>query len=185
MITLKQFFEITNYRITEGGDYGWSCYGPNSHHMSAWNGVHSTGGWSANDTGGWSANAVFDTETQTVYEVEVCDYTHDRAYRLINPEFAEAQSREAKQRDVNMNQAWDDVKWVDLEVDLDWLEKAQAIVAGEAYDDRVQIELNLDQDLLFDLMKLAHQQDTTLNQLVEKILREHIENHKPTVDLTA
>jgi len=177
MITLKQFFEITNYRITEGGDYGWSCYGPNSHHVSAWNGVHSTGGW--------SANAVFDTETQTVYEVEVCDYTHNRAYRLITPEFAEAHRLEAKQRGIRMNEAWDDVKWVDLEVDLDWLEKAQAIVAGAVYDDRVQIELNLDEDLLFDLMKLAHQQDTTLNQLVEKILREHIENHKSTVDLTA
>jgi hypothetical protein len=177
MITLKQFFEITNYRITEGGDYGWSCYGPNSHHLSSWNGVHGTGGW--------SANAVFDTETQTVYEVQVCDYTRDRAYRLINPEFAEAQSQEAKQRGILVNEAWDDVKWVDLEVDLDWLEKAQAIVAGEVYDDRVQIELNLDEDLLFDLMKLAHQQDTTLNQLVETILREHIENHKPTVDLTA
>jgi hypothetical protein len=74
---------------------------------------------------------------------------------------------------------------VDLEVDLDWLEKAEAIVDGVVYDDRVQIELNLDEDLLFDLMKLAHKQDTTLNQLVEKILREHIENHKPTVDLTA
>jgi len=177
MITLKQFFEITNYRITEGGDYGWSCYGPNSHHLSAWNGVHSTGGW--------SANAVFDTETQTVYEVQVCDYTRDRAYRLINPEFAEAHRLEAKQRGISMNEAWDSVKWVDLEVDLDWLEKAQAIVAGAAYDDRVQIELNLDEDLLFDLMKLAHQQDTTLNQLVETILREHIENHRPTVDLTA
>jgi len=177
MITLKQFFEITNYRITEGGDYGWSCYGPNSHHLSAWNGVHSTGGW--------SANAVFDTETQTVYEVQVCDYTHNRAYRLIKPEFAEAHRLEAKQRGIRINEAWDDVKWVDLEVDLDWLEKAQAIVTGAAYDDRVQIELNLDEDLLFDLMKLAHKQDKTLNQLVETILREHIENHKPTVDLNA
>jgi hypothetical protein len=177
MINLKQFFEITNYRITEGGDYGWSCYGPNSYHLSSWNGVHGAGGW--------SANAVFDTQTQTVYEVEVCDYSHDRAYRLINPEFAEAQSREAKQRGILMSEAWDNVKWVDLEVDLDWLEKAQAIVAGAAYDDRVQIELNLDEDLLFDLMKLAHKQDTTLNQLVETILREHIDNHQPTVDLTA
>ena len=84
-----------------------------------------------------------------------------------------------------MNQAWDDVNWIDLDVDLDWLEKAQAIVAGAVYDDRVQIELNLDEDLLFDLMKLAHQQDTTLNQLVETIHREHIENHKTTDDLTA
>ena len=177
MITLKQFFETFDYRITEGGDYGWSCYGPNSYQLSSWNGVHGTGGW--------SANAVFDTETQTVYEVEVCDYTHNRAYRLINPAYVEAYRKEAAQHNVNLNQAWDDVNFTDLDVNEDWLEKAQAIVAGEAYDDRVQIELNLDQDLLFDLMKLAHQQDTTLNQLVETILREHIENHKPTVDLTA
>jgi len=163
MITLKQFMETVSYRITEGSNYGWSCYGDYTHSLSSWNGVHSTGGW--------SADAVFDTQTQTVYEVQVCDYSHNRAYRLINPEFAEAHRLEANQRNINMNEAWDSVNWVDLAVDEDWLEKAQAIVAGQDYDDRVQIYIDFSDEDLLNYMKAAHQQDITFNQFVEQALK--------------
>jgi predicted nucleic acid-binding protein len=97
---------------------------------------------------------------------------------LINPGLVEAHKKEAEQRIVDLNQAWDDVKFIDLEVEEDWLDKAQAIVAGEDYDDRVQMPLTLDNDQLFDLMKLAHERDVTLNQMVETVLREHIEQHE-------
>jgi hypothetical protein len=170
MITLKQFFETFGYRITEGSEYGWTCYGPNAYTLDSWNGVHGTGGV--------SGSIVFDTRDQTVYEVEVCDYTRNRAYRLINPGFADAHREEAQQRSVSMNQAWDDVNFVDLDVEDDWLEKARAIIAGEDYDIRVQMPLTLDNDQLFDLMKLAHERDITLNQMVETVLREHIEQHE-------
>ena len=45
-------------------------------------------------------------------------------------------------------------------------------------NDKVDVELDLDDELLFDLMKEAHKRDITLNQLVEKILVELIEKHK-------
>jgi predicted HicB family RNase H-like nuclease len=45
-------------------------------------------------------------------------------------------------------------------------------------DNRVSIELDLENDLLFELMLQAHKQDITLNQLVENILREFIEKEK-------
>jgi hypothetical protein len=138
--------------------------------LSYWNGIHGAGGF--------AGSVVFDTETQTVYEAEVCDYTRNRAYRLINPEYVEAHRKEANQRNVNMNQAWDDVNFVDLDVKEDWLEKAQAIVAGKDYDTRVQMPLDLDNELLFDLMKRAHEQDITLNQMIEQVLRAAIEQHE-------
>jgi len=170
MITLKQFFETFGYRITEGGEYGWECYGPNAYTIDSWNGIQGTGGF--------AGSIIFDTKDQTVYEAEVCDYTRNRAYRLINPGLVEAHKKEAEQRIVDLNQAWDDVKFVDLEVEEDWLDKARAIVAGEDYDDRVQVPLTLHNDQLFDLMKLAHERDVTLNQMVETVLREHIEQHE-------
>lgn len=170
MITLKQFFETFGYRITEGGQYGWECYGPNAYTIDSWNGIQGTGGF--------AGSIIFDTRDQTVYEAEVCDYTRNRAYRLINPAYIEAHRKEAKQLNVNMNQAWDDVKFVDLEVEEDWLDKARAIVAGEDYDDRVQMPLDLDNELLFDLMKRAHEQDITLNQMIEQVLRAAIEQHE-------
>jgi hypothetical protein len=77
-----------------------------------------------------------------------------------------------------MNQAWDDVNFIDLEVEEDWLEKARAIVAGEEYDDRVQIQLTLDDDQLFEIMKLAHERDVTLNKMIETVIEEHIEQYE-------
>lgn len=170
MITLKQFFETFGYRITEGSEYGWSCYGPNAYTIDSWNGIHGAGGF--------SGSIVFDTQDQTVYEVEVSDYTRNRAYRLINPGVVEAHKKEVINRGEWANKAWDDVTFTDLDVDQDWLEKAQAIVAGKDYDDRVQMPLDLDNDLLFDLMKQAHEQDITLNQMIEQVLRAAIEQHE-------
>lgn len=43
-------------------------------------------------------------------------------------------------------------------------------------DNRKEIELDLEDNELFDLMLMAHTQDITLNQLVEKILQEYIDN---------
>jgi hypothetical protein len=170
MITLQQYFEAVNYRVTEGSDYGWDCYGPNAHMLSAWNGVHGTGGW--------STNIVFSTKSQKVYEVEVCDYTNNRAYRLINPKYVEKHRKEAMERTEFANQAWDDVDYVDLDVESDFLSKLKAIVAGDAYDARVQIEVDFSDDELLKYMKLAHERDITLNQLIEEALREAIEEHK-------
>jgi len=43
-------------------------------------------------------------------------------------------------------------------------------------DNRVIIGLELEQDLLYRLMLLAHEQDITLNQLVENILRKYLDD---------
>jgi hypothetical protein len=77
MITLKEWMELVDYRITEGSDYGWQCYGHDVHMMDSWNG----------EQDGHSFTVVFDTKTQTVYEVQAHDYVRNRAYRLINPDF--------------------------------------------------------------------------------------------------
>ena len=45
-------------------------------------------------------------------------------------------------------------------------------------DNRVTIELDLEEDLLYQLMLRAHEQDITLNQLVERILREYIDEYE-------
>lgn len=42
-------------------------------------------------------------------------------------------------------------------------------------DNRVTIEIDLDEDLLYQLMLKAHEHDITLNQMIEKILREFID----------
>jgi hypothetical protein len=42
------------------------------------------------------------------------------------------------------------------------------------------IELDLDDDELFRLMRLAHEQDITLNQLINNILQQVVHMHEET-----
>ena len=45
-------------------------------------------------------------------------------------------------------------------------------------DGQEDIVLNIERDLLYQLMLMAHEKDVTLNQLIETILKEYIETHK-------
>jgi len=173
MITLKQFMEVANFRITEGTDYCWDCYGQSAYCMDSWNG----------NLEGHSLCIIFDTQTQVVYEVQAHDYQRNRAYRLINPDFKLDHSEEAANRGVDFNEAWDEVRYIDLETDDDFLEKAFAIVNDQEYDTRVEVPLTLDDDVLYKLMTLAHEQDITLNQLFENVLREEIDRIKSTPEV--
>jgi len=164
---MKEWMELIDYKITEGGDYGWACYGPNSYQLSSWNGLH--------DKGGWSFNIVFSTKTQKVYEVTVCDYTNDRAYRIIAENKREKHAKEAKRHLINLNEAWDDVEYVDLEVDDDFIQKCLAIKAGEEYSTDVSVPLNLPDDLLLFAFKQAHEEDMTFNDWMNKVLREFVD----------
>jgi hypothetical protein len=164
MLTIKEWMEVADYRITEGSDYQWQSYGPNAYIMTSWNG----------ENDGYSFCIYFDTKTQVVYEVQAHDYNNERAYRIVNPDFLEARADEADERDVDNNIAWDDLAYVELEEDDDFIQKCLAIKSGEDYDTRVSVPLNLPDDVLFDLMKLAHSQDITLNELVEGVLEDAI-----------
>jgi len=164
MITLKEWMEVVNYRITEGSDFMWDCYGPDSYSLDSWSGSQD----------GHSFTVIFDTKTQVVYEVQSHDYRTQRAYRLVNPDFKSQRDIESTDRNVSLDQAWDEVNYVDLEEDDDWFQKALAIVAGEDYDTRVTVPLDLDEHEMFTLMKMAHERDLTLNEFVEEILREQL-----------
>ena len=104
MITLKEWMEIVDYKITEGSNYCWQCYGHNAYMLDSWSG----------EQDGHSFTIIFDTNDQTVYEVQAHDYLHQRAYRLINPDYEKKLRKEAKKRDVDKDQAWDDVIYTDF-----------------------------------------------------------------------
>lgn len=161
---LKDWMEIVEYRITEGSNYGWECYGPDAYMLDSWNG----------EQDGHSFSVIFDTKTQIIYEVQAHDYTNNRAYRWINSDFSKKHRKESKRRNVLESQAWDDVDYTDLEVEEDWLEKAAAIYMGIDYDTRVQMPLDLPEEDMFLMMKMAHEKDMTLNKFVEDLLRQYI-----------
>jgi hypothetical protein len=169
MITMKEWMELVDYKITEGSDYGWECYGPNSYCLDSWNGVHGKGGYSFSIT--------FSTKTQKVYEVSMCDYTNDRAYRMINPKFQEKHRKEAKSKSQLANQAWDDVDYVDLEIADDFFQKALAIQAGQDYSTDITVPLELPDELILQAALAAHKQNITLNEYINLALANLVDSY--------
>ena len=157
MLTLRDFFELIEYRINEGSDYGWQCYGGHAHAIDC-----------TDDD--YSLTVIFDRQNQTVYEVSVCDYRNDRAYRMIDPDRQAAYRAEAAERGTDPDRAWDTVKYIDLEVDEDFVGKARAVIAGEEYDTRIEIPIDLPEAELLELFKLAHSRDMTFNDFVVEIV---------------
>lgn len=168
MITIKDFMQVVDYRITEGSPYCWRCYGDNAYQLDSWNGDNQEG---------HSVGIVFDTATQVVYEMDVSDYKNDRAYRWINPNYRAAFRAESKERGVDANTAWDCTDYIDIEVGEDMLEKTAAIVAGVEYDTRVSVPVDLDDSEILHLALAAHKEDVTLNVYIGKILEEAVKNH--------
>lgn len=162
--------EAIQYKINDGHEYLWRCFGPNARGMGHWNGEY--------DGNGITVNCVFDTVNQTVYEMQAWDDKNDVQYRWVHPGYIEGQAAEAKRRGIDFYQSYDDRKFIDLEVAEDILEKASAIVAGLEYDKRVIVPLELNNDELFLMMKLAHEKDMTLNNYVEYILTQEINRRK-------
>lgn len=165
---LKDWMEVVEYRITEGTEFQWQCYGPNAYQLDSWNGDHN----------GHSFTVIFDTKTQLLYEVQAHDYGNNRAYRWTHPDYVKARQAEEDTHGEFAKMAWEDVNYTDLEVEEDWLDKAAAIYVGEDYDTRVQVPIDFTDEELLTLMKLAHERDITFNQLVEEALKEAIEKEK-------
>lgn len=160
MLTLKEWMELVDYRITEGSEYYNSRYGDSVYSLDSWNG----------EQDGHSFTVIFDTRTQVVYEVQAHDYVHNRAYRMFAEGFAAPVGED--------EEAWDDVKYVTLDVDDDFIQKSLAIKAGEDYDTRVSIPLDFTDEELLKYMTMAHERDMTFNQFVEEALRHAIEEAK-------
>jgi len=168
---LSQVNEITDHKITEGSEYGWNCY-PNARFLNY-------------ESEFAYVSVLYSTETQEIYEADVSikvDNWFDedknmRPYRWLNPEFKDVMIAEAKKRKVKWRKAWDDVKWIDLEVEADFLEKAKAIFNGEYHDNRIQVPIELEDHVMLQLCMEAHKRDVTLNKMVEIILQEVIDKH--------
>jgi len=120
-MNLKDFMEVTQYRITEGNEYSWECYGPNAYILDSWDG----------DFDGNSISVTFDTKTQVVFQMEAYDYRNNKAYRWINPDFVTAHDAEACAKGIDDRQAWEEVMFTELG------EAEFLVTARDIVDDRI------------------------------------------------
>ena len=168
MITIRDFMKTIEYRITEGCEYGWNCFGKNAFQIDSWNG----------DIDGYTVSIIFDNKTQIVYQATAYDYKHNQFYRLFNKDYEQAYRDEAELRNFDANEAVDGIDYIDLELDEDFLNKASAIVRGEDYDTRVTITLDFPDDELLKYMIMAHEKNMKFNDFVEMVLKDAFELHK-------
>ena len=166
-VTLKDYMEVVDYQVDEPWKYCWDCYGTTAFGLDA-------GSFDDYKDREYTISLVFDLVDQTVYEMTAYDYDNDRAYRYINPDYVEAHNAEAERKGLDANRAWENTDYVTLEMPEDIIEKARAIARGEEYDTRVTIGLDLEESEIFHLMTLAHENDMSLNDFVENVVREFI-----------
>lgn len=169
---LSQVNEAMNHKIVGGSDYQWNCF-PNARFLDYESDYAHVG-------------ILYSTVTQEVYQadasIKLDRWSKDeKPYRWTNPLFKDAYINEAKEHAIDPDQAWDDVKWIALEVAEDWLEKAHAMFNGEEWDERIVVPLDLGDDLILQLAMEAHKRDITLNKMVEIVLQEAIDHHKEKV----
>jgi hypothetical protein len=164
-MNLKQVNEVFDYWIVGGSEYQWNCYGPNARYLD----------YESNYAHG---SVLYDTKTQEVYEVSVNDKADKHTpYRWMNPNTVEKYKAECTFRGVNPKSAWDDIVWCDLEVAEDFCTKANAIFNGLDFDPRIEVPLDLEDDLILELALEAHKRDITLNKMVELVLEKAIKEH--------
>lgn len=156
---LKNYLEAIQFKITEGSDYGWNCYGPNARYLDSYKEDE------------YSISAIFDSENQFVYAIELWDYVNHREYRWQHPNFKEEFLAEAEEREIDPTESLDGNRYIDLEVSEDILEKIEAVISGRDYDTRVKVPVDFSDEELLKYMKLAHERDITFNELVEEALR--------------
>lgn len=166
---LNEINEALAHRITGGSEYQWDCY-PDGRYLDY-------------ESDFAHVSVLYSTSDQTVYQAEVSVKfeawdTDKKPYRWLNPDYVDAFYKESEKRQVDTDIAWDDVKWIDLEMTEDFLEKAKAIFNGEECDTRVQFPIDIDDDVILKLAMEAHKRDITLNKMIEVILQEVIDRHR-------
>lgn len=156
-----ELFAALDYAITGGSEYGWSCY-PNARYVD----------FESNPL--VDVSAVICTDRSTIYEVTVCQKKGDTCYRWMNPAYRKEHDDEASVRNVSPNTAYDDVNWIDLETPEDFLTKMSAMLAGEEFDSRIEVPIELSDAEFTALARMAHERDITFNEMVVEILKEMV-----------
>jgi hypothetical protein len=103
MVTIKKFINAISFKIDEGCEYLWECYGPDCRQL----------GWIKPDRSA-TAGIVYDIKSHVVYEMSVWDDKNNEVWRWIKPGFRKAHDSESWSRGFDPKVAIDKTKFQDL-----------------------------------------------------------------------
>jgi hypothetical protein len=156
----KAWFDAVDYRVTGGSSFLWRCFGDWVQMVE-----------SETETG--NSTLVLDRKTGEVYYIETWDERAGRTYRWFSTEEnKQAYNREAQEKRVNESYV------ILLETSGDILEKTQAIMNGEEYDERVVVPLDFTDAEFLILAKKAHEADMTFNEYITEALKTALDEMK-------
>lgn len=164
---IRDFLNLVQYRGISTDTYLWKSFGDNVLIMDA-----------ISHDGESSVCVKFNTETGQVFEFEAYDAVNDREYRWIDPDYVDGLKKEYQQRGIDFHESIDHRKFIDIDELGDITEKARAIFFGEPYDTRVVVSLNLTNEEELSLMRLAHENDMTVNSYVAHLLQQMIDQYQ-------
>jgi hypothetical protein len=102
-ITLKDFLVAIDYRLADGYEFLWECYGSYAYGLN----------WEKPDFSA-SACVIYDIRTQRVYEMSVwdCADEHDaKVLRWIDPEYLGRHKKESRERGIKFKIAIDKIEF--------------------------------------------------------------------------
>jgi hypothetical protein len=172
---LSEVIKAAKFKIDEGSEYLWNCYGVNARLLDF------SKDKNAIDEG--SVSCVFDDKTQQVYEVTI--FTRDnKSYRWIDPDYVDALKNECNKRDIPFEFWGDDNenKWVNLDHTKDVFRKVEQVIETGNCDDDVTIDIDIDDESMLKLCLMAHERNITLNELMTEILQDAIDRAKIIVE---
>lgn len=160
---IKEILDTIGYRFSAGSNYLWGCYGEHATYLDF-----------KTVSGKPVGSVVYDSETAEVYEASVEVPGRALAYRWMDTFAREDHEIEAKRKNIDPNNAWDDVSYTDIDVIDDFLEKLSAIINEEEFDERIIVPIEVSEQEEMQLYRLAHAADMTVNDYVNKILRDEM-----------
>jgi hypothetical protein len=154
----KRFLELIDYAPNDVFVHQWKSY----------NGATVLGHTNMH---GYASIAI-DFKSNTVIELRTSPEQGEFIeYSWLNPEYRMAVAKDADKH-------CPDHKTVSLEVIDDYFEKAFCILNNQPVDQRIMLELNLNERELFEAMKAAHNADMSFNSYIELGLSTLIDKEK-------
>lgn len=103
---LKKFLESVKYKISDGFEYQWDCFGPNAFSIGR--------ELSVKNKFVYTADCVFDTKSQNLYEITFWDYKNNKVFRWIKKSFIKSFKAECQKKNVSFEEASDELKYTDV-----------------------------------------------------------------------
>jgi len=158
-MSLHDFFTLFDYKVTEGSDFCWNCFGPNSRFIEL----------KYNDIGGC---VVFSKLNQEIFQAEVYDEAKNIAYRWMPPQAKIDYFAECEKRNVPKMEAWDGCEFVNVDSVSEFSGIVKSLIEGKDPEDDLEVELDLPHNVIVFLALEAHKRNITLNEMINIVLRD-------------